>query len=92
MGAETLNWVRHGWWIDGSSNMFLRYFRRDQLQLIFITFHEILFPEGNWQFPPGDYMITLFQMVFGRTHNTGSGSSANAGHPGLVCRFCIVAI
>jgi integral membrane protein (TIGR01906 family) len=26
----------------------------------FITFHEIFFPEGNWQFSPGDHMITLF--------------------------------
>jgi uncharacterized membrane protein len=26
----------------------------------FTTFHEIFFPQGNWQFPPGDHMITLF--------------------------------
>ena len=26
----------------------------------FITFHEIFFPQGNWQFPFGDHMIALF--------------------------------
>jgi integral membrane protein (TIGR01906 family) len=26
----------------------------------FITFHKIFFPAGNWQFPSGDHMITLF--------------------------------
>ena len=26
----------------------------------FITFHEVFFPQGNWQFPFGDHMITLF--------------------------------
>jgi len=26
----------------------------------FIKFHKIFFPEGNWQFPPGDHMITVF--------------------------------
>ena len=26
----------------------------------FITFHEVFFPQGNWQFAFGDHMITLF--------------------------------
>jgi uncharacterized membrane protein len=26
----------------------------------FTTFHRLFFPNGNWQFPYGDHMITLF--------------------------------
>jgi uncharacterized membrane protein len=42
----------------------------------FITFHEIFFPEGNWQFPPGDHMITLFPDGFWSNTTTLVGGVA----------------
>lgn len=39
---------------------FLGIFVVTSFNSFFITFHEMFFPEGNWQFPPGDHMITLF--------------------------------
>lgn len=30
----------------------------------FTTFHRLFFPQGNWQFPAGDRMITLFPWSF----------------------------
>ena len=38
----------------------LGFFAVTSFDWFFITFHEIFFPQGNWQFPPGDHMITLF--------------------------------
>ncbi len=31
---------------------------------LFVWFHEIFFPQGNWQFPPGSLSITLFPSEF----------------------------
>ena len=39
---------------------FLSIFVITSFDSFFITFHEIFFPQGNWQFPFGDTMITLF--------------------------------
>ena len=39
---------------------FLGIFVLTSFNSFFIRFHEIFFPEGNWQFPSGDHMITLF--------------------------------
>jgi len=39
---------------------FLGIFVVTSFNSFFITFHEMFFPEGNWQFLPGDHMITLF--------------------------------
>jgi len=39
---------------------FLGIFVVTSFNSFFITFHEIFFPAGNWQFPSGDHMITLF--------------------------------
>jgi integral membrane protein (TIGR01906 family) len=39
---------------------FLGLFAVTSFDWFFTTFHEIFFPNGNWQFPPGDHMITLF--------------------------------
>ena len=39
---------------------FLGIFVVTSFDSFFITFHEIFFPQGNWQFPFGDHMITLF--------------------------------
>ena len=39
---------------------FLGVFAITSFNWFFTTFHEIFFPQGNWQFPPGDHMITLF--------------------------------
>jgi integral membrane protein (TIGR01906 family) len=39
---------------------FLGVFAITSFDWFFTTFHEIFFPQGNWQFPPGDHMITLF--------------------------------
>ncbi|MGA3094195.1 MAG: TIGR01906 family membrane protein [Dehalococcoidales bacterium] len=39
---------------------FLGVFAVTSFDWFFTTFHEIFFPQGNWQFPPGDHMITLF--------------------------------
>jgi integral membrane protein (TIGR01906 family) len=43
---------------------FLGVFAVTSFDWFFTTFHEIFFPEGNWQFPPGDHMITLFPEGF----------------------------
>jgi integral membrane protein (TIGR01906 family) len=40
--------------------LFLGVFAATSFDWFFTTFHEIFFPNGNWQFPPGDHMITLF--------------------------------
>ena len=40
--------------------VFLGFFAVTSFDWFFTTFHEIFFPQGNWQFPPGDHMITLF--------------------------------
>jgi integral membrane protein (TIGR01906 family) len=40
--------------------IFLGVFAVTSFDWFFTTFHEIFFPNGNWQFPPGDHMITLF--------------------------------
>ena len=39
---------------------FLGIFAVTSFDWFFTTFHEIFFPQGNWQFPIGDHMITLF--------------------------------
>ncbi len=39
---------------------FLAVFAVTSFDWFFTTFHEIFFPQGNWQFPPGDHMITMF--------------------------------
>lgn len=39
---------------------FLGVFAVTSFDWFFTTFHEIFFPNGNWQFPTGDHMITLF--------------------------------
>ncbi len=39
---------------------FLGVFAVTSFDWFFTTFHEIFFPQGNWQFPMGDHMITLF--------------------------------
>jgi integral membrane protein (TIGR01906 family) len=39
---------------------FLGVFAITSFDWFFTTFHEFFFPQGNWQFPPGDHMITLF--------------------------------
>ena len=39
---------------------FLGFFAVTSFDWFFTTFHEIFFPQGNWQFPSGDHMITLF--------------------------------
>jgi integral membrane protein (TIGR01906 family) len=39
---------------------FLGIFAITSFDWFFTTFHEIFFPQGNWQFPLGDHMITLF--------------------------------
>jgi integral membrane protein (TIGR01906 family) len=39
---------------------FLGVFAVTSFDWFFTTFHEIFFPQGNWQFPPGDHMITMF--------------------------------
>jgi integral membrane protein (TIGR01906 family) len=39
---------------------FMGMFAVTSFNWFFTTFHEIFFPQGNWQFPPGDHMITLF--------------------------------
>lgn len=39
---------------------FLGIFALTSFDWFFTTFHEIFFSQGNWQFPPGDHMITLF--------------------------------
>ena len=43
---------------------FLGFFAVTAFDWFFTTFHEIFFPGGNWQFPPGDHMITLFPEGF----------------------------
>lgn len=40
--------------------VFLGVFAVTSFDWFFTTFHEVFFPQGNWQFPPGDHMITLF--------------------------------
>ena len=40
--------------------IFLGVFAVTSFDWFFTTFHEIFFPNGNWQFPPGDHMIMLF--------------------------------
>jgi integral membrane protein (TIGR01906 family) len=44
--------------------VFLGFFAVTSFDWFFTTFHEIFFPGGNWQFPPGDHMITLFPEGF----------------------------
>ena len=39
---------------------FLGVFAVTSFDWFFTTFHEIFFPQGNWQFPSWDHMITLF--------------------------------
>jgi integral membrane protein (TIGR01906 family) len=39
---------------------FLGVFAVTSFDWFFITFHEIFFPGGNWEFPVGDHMITIF--------------------------------
>jgi integral membrane protein (TIGR01906 family) len=43
---------------------FLAVFAVTNFDWFFTTFHEIFFPEGNWAFPPGDHMITIFPEGF----------------------------
>ncbi len=43
---------------------FLGVFAVANFDSFFTIFHKIFFPEGNWQFPPGDNMITLFPEGF----------------------------
>lgn len=40
--------------------VFLGFFAVTSFDWFFTTFHKVFFPGGNWQFPPGDHMITLF--------------------------------
>jgi integral membrane protein (TIGR01906 family) len=40
--------------------VFLGFFAVTSFDWFFTTFHEIFFPQGNWQFPMGDHMITMF--------------------------------
>jgi Protein of unknown function (DUF1461) len=37
---------------------FLGIFVVTSFNSFFFTFHEIFFPEGNWQFPPGDHNVS----------------------------------
>jgi integral membrane protein (TIGR01906 family) len=39
---------------------FLGFFAVTSFNWFFDKFHEIFFPQGNWQFPEGDHMITMF--------------------------------
>jgi integral membrane protein (TIGR01906 family) len=39
---------------------FLGVFAVTSFDWFFTTFHEVFFPQGNWQFPEGDHMITMF--------------------------------
>jgi integral membrane protein (TIGR01906 family) len=39
---------------------FLGFFAVTSFDWFFTTFHEVFFPQGNWQFPAGDHMITMF--------------------------------
>jgi integral membrane protein (TIGR01906 family) len=39
---------------------FLGVFAVTSFDWFFTTFHQIFFPQGNWEFPAGDHMITLF--------------------------------
>ena len=55
---------------------FLGIFVVTSFNSFFITFHEIFFPEGNWQFPPGDHMITLFPDGFWSNTTTLVGGVA----------------
>ena len=55
---------------------FLGIFVLTSFNSFFITFHEIFFPEGNWQFPPGDHMITLFPDGFWSNTTTLVGGVA----------------
>jgi integral membrane protein (TIGR01906 family) len=43
---------------------FLAVFAVTNFDWFFTTFHEIFFPEGNWEFPMGDHMITIFPEGF----------------------------
>ncbi len=43
---------------------FLGVFAVTSFDWFFTTFHRLFFPNGNWQFPPGDHMITLFPEGF----------------------------
>jgi len=43
---------------------FLGMFAVISFNWFFTTFHEIFFPQGNWQFDEGDHMITLFPYGF----------------------------
>ena len=44
--------------------IFLGVFAVTSFNWFFTTFHEIFFPQGNWQFDEGDHMITLFPYGF----------------------------
>jgi uncharacterized membrane protein len=55
---------------------FLGIFVVTSFNSFFFTFHEIFFPEGNWQFPPGDHMITLFPDGFWSNTTTLVGGVA----------------
>ena len=72
---------------------FLGIFVRDQLQLIFYHLPRDILSGRQLAVParrPYDNALSGRFLV--EHHNTGGRSSASAGYPGLVCRFCIVAI
>ena len=52
--------LKRGGVATGALLGFLGIFAITSFDWFFTTFHEIFFPQGNWQFPPGDHMITLF--------------------------------
>lgn len=74
--VSTLIWNRRNGRRDLASGMirgggatvgllaFLGVFAVTSFDWFFTTFHEVFFSQGNWQFPPGDHMITLFPEGF----------------------------
>ena len=58
--AEMARGAKNGGLLTLGLLAFIAVFAVTSFDWFFTTFHEIFFPQGNWQFPPGDHMITLF--------------------------------
>jgi len=79
-----------GWWRDGSGDMLLRHFRRDQLQLIFYHLPRDIFPCRQLAIPvwrPYDNSLSGWFLV--EHQQLVGGITLVLGYPSLVRGFCV---